>query len=200
MTYRVRRKFTSTTFCIDDQICKIFFSPEKEYREGFWLWKVCFAVGKSRRQLNDWFNDRKNKRARSLHKKMTGRTGMKAIRKGWEVVLRLRWVVQPGDAIELDCTSGDPERQFHAWSRWQRHHPEWVVNFDTKMYYWYRPPYADDPIWESFDITPVVPENKYVNTGGDRYFDCFLVRPKGGKKSISMQQTLELIGQVLPSA
>ncbi len=29
MTYRVRRKFTSSTFYIDDQICKIWFDPEK---------------------------------------------------------------------------------------------------------------------------------------------------------------------------
>jgi hypothetical protein len=40
----------------------------------------------------------------------------------------------------------------------------------------------------------------YENTVGERYFDCFRVRPKRGKKSVSMQQTLELIGQVLPSA
>ena len=71
MTYRVRRKFTSTKFCIDDQICKIFLNPLREYREGYWSWKVGFAVGKSNRQLNDWFNERKNKRSRSLHQKMT---------------------------------------------------------------------------------------------------------------------------------
>ena len=199
MTYRVRRKFTSTTFCVDDHVCKIFFSPEAEYKKGFWRWKVGFAVGKSKRQLNDWFNDRKNKRARSLHKKITGRTGLKTIRKGFEAVLRLRWIIQPGDAIELDCTSGDPAKQFHAWSRWQRHHPEWVVNNYTMIYYWYRPPYADDPIWESFDIIPIVPEDKYINTGGNRYFDCFRVKPKGGKESISIKQTLELIGQVIPN-
>jgi len=200
MTYRVRRKFTSTTFCIDDQICKIFFSPEREYKNGFWLWKVGFAVGKSKRQLNDWFNDRKNKRALSLHKKITGRTGMKAIRKGFQEVLRLRWIIPPGDCIELDCTSGDPDRQFRAWGRWHRYHPEWSINYETKIFYWYRPPYPDDSIWKSFDVIPITPDDRLANTVRERYFDCFRIKPKGGRKDVSMEQTLELIGQVLPSA
>ncbi len=124
---------------------------------------------------------------------------MKAIRKGFKEVLRLRWLIQPGDCIELDCTSGDPERQFRAWSRWHKHHPEWVIDYDKKIFYWYRPPYPDDAVWKSFDIVPIVPENIYGNTIGDRYFDCFRVQPKGGKKDISMDQTLELLGQVLPN-
>jgi hypothetical protein len=197
MTYRVRRKFTSTTFCIDDQICKIWFRPEKEYRKGYWFWKVGFAIGKSNRQLNDWFNERKNKRSKSLHKQITGRAGMKAIRKGFQEVLRLRWIVQPGDCIELDCTSGDPDRQFHAWSRWHRYHPEWVINYDEKVFYWYRPPYPDDAVWKSFNIIPITPVDRAANTAGEAYFDCFRAYPKGGE--LSMEQTLELVGQVLPS-
>ena len=199
MAYRVRRKFISTKFCIDDQICKIFLNPLREYREGYWCWKVGFAVGKSNRQLNDWFNERKNKRSRSLHQKITGRTGMKAIRRGFQEVLKLRWLMQPGDCLELDCTSGDPERQFHAWSRWHKYHPEWVINFDKKSFYWYRPPYPDDAVWKSFDITPITPVDRVANTIGEKYFDCFRVKPKGDKKEFSMEETLELMGQILPS-
>ncbi len=199
MAYRVRRKFISTKFCIDDQICKIFLNPLQEYREGYWCWKVGFAVGKSNRQLNDWFNERKNKRSRSLHQKITGRTGMKAIRRGFQEVLKLRWLMQPGDCLELDCTSGDPERQFHAWSRWHKYHPEWVINFDKKSFYWYRPPYPDDAVWKSFDITPITPVDRVANTIGEKYFDCFRVKPKGDKKEFSMEETLELMGQILPS-
>ena len=199
MTYRVRRKFISTKFCIDDQICKIFLNPLREYREGYWSWKVGFAVGKSNRQLNDWFNERKNKRSRSLHQKITGRTGMKAIRRGFQEVLKLRWLIQPGDCVELDCTSGDPDRQFHAWSRWHKYHPEWVINYEQKSFYWYRPPYPDDAVWKSFDITPITPIDRTANTTGEKYFDCFRVKPKGNKKEFSMEETLELVGHILPS-
>ena len=199
MTYRVRRKFISTKFCIDDQICKIFLNPLREYREGYWSWKVGFAVGKSNRQLNDWFNERKNKRSRSLHQKITGRTGMKAIRRGFQEVLKLRWLIQPGDCVELDCTSGDPDRQFHAWSRWHKYHPEGVINYEQKSFYWYRPPYPDDAVWKSFDIIPITPVDRSANTIGEKYFECFRVKPKGNKKEFSMEETLELVGQILPS-
>jgi hypothetical protein len=42
---------------------------------------LLFAIGKSNRQLNDWYRMRKNKRARSLKSKLTGRVGLKALRK-----------------------------------------------------------------------------------------------------------------------
>jgi len=124
MSYRVCRKFTSSTFQVEEQLCKIFLDPMVEYQPGYYIWNVGFAIGKSQRQLNDWYWKRKNKRARSLNNQLVGRSGLKAIRRGFEEVLRLRWCIEPGDGIVLDCTSGDPERQFHAWSRWHRRNPE----------------------------------------------------------------------------
>ena len=112
MTYRVRRKFTSTKFTVDGQLCKIFFEPMKEFLPGFYSWNVGFAIGKSSRQLNDWYWKRKNKRARSLYHQMVGRSGLKAIKRGFQEVLKMRWMVQPGDVVILDCTSGDTERQY----------------------------------------------------------------------------------------
>ena len=82
MSYRVRRKFTSSEFFVDGQRCKIFFEPDEEFEPGFWSWNVGFAVGKSSRQLNDWYRRRNNRRARTLQGKFTGRSGVKAILKG----------------------------------------------------------------------------------------------------------------------
>ena len=70
MNYRVRRKFTSSKFYVDGQLCKIFLEPMTEFRPGFYLWNTGFAIGKSNRQLNDWYWKRKNKRARSLMNKI----------------------------------------------------------------------------------------------------------------------------------
>jgi len=67
MTYRVRRKLISSKFKINNQLCKVFLEPWYEQTNGFWGWNVGFAVGKSNRQLNDWYHGRKNKRRRSLH-------------------------------------------------------------------------------------------------------------------------------------
>ena len=95
MSYRTRRKFTSTTFAVGDHLCKIFLQPVCEYRPGYWIWNTGFAIGKSRRQLNDWYWKRNNKRRRSLDGAFNGKVGIKAIRRGFMEVLRLRWVHCP---------------------------------------------------------------------------------------------------------
>ena len=197
MSYRVCRKTISTTFTVQGQLCKVFMEPVEQYKPTRWLWNVGFAVGRSRRQLNDWYWKRKNRRARSLEKQLVGTSGMRTITRGFNEVLRLRWFIPPGDAIFLDCTSGDPDRQFHAWSRWHRYHPEWCIDYDQKKFFWYRPPYPDDAVWDIFDITPVTPADPKANCVGERYFDCFRVRPKSSGSGLSMDQTLALLGQVL---
>ena len=199
MTYRISRHLTTSTFTVGNQLCKVFLDPMSEYRPGYWVWNVGFAVGKSRRQLNDWYNKRRNKRHRSLDRKIGGVSGLKTIALGAKEVLRLRWNIQPGDAIMLDCTSGDPERQFRAWIRWVRQHPEWVINYEEREFFWYRPPYVDDPIRQQFAIRAIVPEDPIANTFGERYFDCFRVAPKVPDTELSMEQTLGLLGQVLNS-
>ena len=75
MTYRIRRKFTSSTFEVDGQLCKVVLDPKWRNVHGGTAWNVGFAIGKSRRQLNDWYVERKNKRARSVKKHMNGKSG-----------------------------------------------------------------------------------------------------------------------------
>ena len=71
MSQRVRRKFTSSKFRVNNYLCKTFLEPVEEYDCGFYIWNIAFAIGKSNRQLNDWYRMRKNKRARSLKSKLT---------------------------------------------------------------------------------------------------------------------------------
>tara|TARA_Y100000015_G_scaffold43093_1_gene52194 strand:- start:943 stop:1563 length:621 start_codon:yes stop_codon:yes gene_type:complete len=175
MTFRVRRKFTSTTFFVDGQLCKVFLEPWGQFRKGFYVWNVGFVIGSSRRQVNDWYRKRKNKRRRSLEKRFIGKSGLKAIAKAFEVLRELRWVIEPGDCVLLDCTSGDPDRQFRAWQRWQRRYDDWVIDHERKEFYWHRPPYADDLAWKHFKIHGVIPPNPLESTAGQNYHDCFLV-------------------------
>lgn len=182
MTLRISRKNTSTTFRVGDQLCKVTMDPWGEYKPGHWLWNVGFGVGQSRRQVNDWYNKRKNKRTRRINGRIMGRSGVATISRAAQTVLQLRWNIQPGDAIVLDCTSGNPEQQFRAWTRWVRHHPEWVTDKEELKFYWFRPPYAGDLIWQStreqgLKIVPVTPENPLANTHGIKYFHCFELRP-----------------------
>jgi len=163
------------------------------------MWNVGFAVGKSRRQLNDWYQGRKNKRWRSLHQHLVGTSGMRTISKGFKEVLKLRWNIEPGDVICLDCTSKEPEKQFRTWMRWTKKHPEWTVDFQEKKFFWHRPPYPDDSIRQQFRIRPVTPADPLANTSESRYYDCFRVELKVPCTDLSMDQTLGLLGQVLNS-
>ena len=201
MTYRVCRHLTSSTFTVDGQLCKVFLDPQFEYRPGFWMWNVGFAVGKSRLQLNDWYWKRRNKRWRSLHQKLVGTSGIRTISRGFREVLKLRWNIEPGDIICLDCTSKDPEKQFRTWMRWapSKKHPEWTVDFQEKRFFWHRPPYPDDAIRQQFRIRPVTPADPLANTSESRYYDCFRVDLKVPCTDLSMDQTLGLLGQVLNS-
>jgi hypothetical protein len=199
MTYRISRHLTSSTFRVNNQFCKVVLEPVEEYRPGYWLWNFGLAVGDSRRQLNDWYYRKQNKRRRSLDARLTGRGGMKAFSKGVRTMFKLRWALQPGDVLVGDCTSSDPEKQFRSYWYWLRRHPEWVIDFEEKKIFWYRPPYVDDPIRQQFAIRAIVPEDPLANTFAERYYDCFRVEPKVPGTDLSMEQTLGLLGQVLNS-
>lgn len=139
MTYRPRRRMLTSTIKVGNHLCKVFIMPWQNVPDGTVVWKVGFAVGKSRRQLNDWFYFRQNRRYRSLHRQMTGTEGFKTIPRGFNEVLKLRWQIPSGDTIFIDCTSADPEKQWKTFSRWRRWHPDWFVNEALKEFYWTKP-------------------------------------------------------------
>jgi len=175
MTYRVCRKRSTTIFKINNQYCKLFLTPLYEYETGYWVWKFGFAVSKSKRQLNDWYRQKKNRRSKALHNQISGQAGMKPIIHGFRNVLLMRWNLEPGDCLFLDCTSKEPEKQFKAWSRWLPRHPDWEVDCINKKFWWHRPPYAGDQLYNMGRIIPVVPEDPLIPLVGEQYFSCFRV-------------------------
>jgi len=168
-----RRKFTTYKFFVEGQICKVFFQPQKEFKKGFWIWNVGFAVGKSNRQLNDWYWKRKNKRSRSIHRQMTGRKGIKTVTIFFKEILKLRWILEPGDVFYCDCTSFKPEQQFKIGLRFVRNHPDWAIDHDKKIFFWHRPPYSDDEIWDTHKIIGKLPPNPLLSMGNSQYVQCF---------------------------
>ena len=173
-----RRKFTTYKFFVEGQICKVFFQPQKEFKKGFWIWNVGFAVGKSNRQLNDWYWKRKNKRSRSIHRQMTGRKGIKTVTIFFKEILKLRWILEPGDVFYCDCTSFKPEQQFKIGLRFVRNHPDWAIDHDKKIFFWHRPPYSDDEIWDTHKIIGKIPPNPLLSMGNSQYVQCFDAFPK----------------------
>ena len=173
MNQRVRRKFTSYKFCVNGQICKFFLEPKKEYLPGFYFWNVGFAIGKSNRQLNDWYKEKKNKRANKLRKKLTGKSGIKPLSIAFRKMMELRWIMEPGDALVIRCHSLDPEKEFKALLRWQRKYSDWMVNEKDREIMWYRPPYPHEDIYERYNIIKKIPEDPFLIAQGSNYLLCF---------------------------
>lgn len=199
MTYRVCRKRSTTTFKINNQYCKLFLTPLHEYRPNHWVWKFGFAVSKSKRQLNDWYNQKKNQRSKLLHNQITGKAGMKTIIRGFENVLLLRWNIEPGDCLFIDCTSAESTKQFSAFSRWLRYHPDWEVDPANKVFWWHRPPYAGDPLYEMGQIIPVVPEDPLAPLVDEQYFSCFRVHFLPGVLEDMLQSMTQIKNQSSPA-
>jgi len=173
MNQRVRRKFTSYKFCVNGQICKFFLEPKKEYLPGFYFWNVGFAIGRSNRQLNDWYKEKKNKRANKLRKKLTGKSGIKPLSIAFRKMMELRWIMEPGDALVIRCHSLDPEKEFKALLRWQRKYSDWMVNEKDREIIWYRPPYPHEDIYERYNIIKKIPEDPFLIAQGSNYLLCF---------------------------
>lgn len=197
MSYRVNRKTMSSLYLVGEHVCKVFLEPIAEYEPGFWRWNVGLAVGKSRRQINDWYWCRKNKRARSLNAHLTGKSGVKTISRGFKEILRLRWQIQPGDCLTVGCTSAEPEKQFRAWCYWPKHYPDWVIDPVQHEFAWYRPPYPNDTVWRDFKVIGRTPSNPLGKVDADVYFSAFSLLPKDQHKPQSRIQTVDLCTQAL---
>tara|TARA_R100000353_G_scaffold133721_1_gene94801 strand:+ start:563 stop:1135 length:573 start_codon:yes stop_codon:yes gene_type:complete len=186
--YHLRRKFTTYKFFVEGQVGKVFLRPQKLWKNNFWLWHIGFAVGKSTRQVNDWYYRKQNKRARSVRKKLTGKSGTKFLIEGMRGVMTLRWNLHPGDCLYLDNTSSEPDKQFRAVGWLLRKHPEWTVDKEAKIYFWHRPPYSNDEIWNDYIAIPKTPANPLQSMANNQYFDAFSLLPRDQCKAKSKDQ------------
>jgi len=159
------------------------------------VWKFGFAVSKSKRQLNDWYQKKKNQRSRLLHTQITGKSGVIPIIRGFDCVLRMRWQLEPGDAVYIDSTSARRHTQFRAFLRWLPRHPDWEADCFNKIFWWHRPPYAGDPLYKMGKIIPVVPEDPLAPLVSEQYFQSFLFHPYPGVLEDMLQSKTETKNQ-----
>jgi hypothetical protein len=105
------------------------------------VWLASLAVGKSRRQINDWLKRKtKKKRVRRLDSYLTGRHANLVQGLG---VYKLRdWVqeLMPGDSITLRCESANPDKQFRVWKKWfqRKEAIGWDINEEFKSFFYYK--------------------------------------------------------------
>ena len=129
----------------------IYFKPENTYiklrlikwgrlqEQTFWL--LSLAISKSKRQLNDWLNKRKNKRAKKLSAQLIGNSGLLP---QLMAVRHLRvWTeeLHPGECIFFLCESKEKFKQFKVYSRWfkQRENNGWHTDPAKLLFYYVKP-------------------------------------------------------------
>jgi hypothetical protein len=140
MTYRILKKKKVFTVNIGEGYhLKMRLLPWIHTTKGC-VWLASLAVAKSKRQINDWMNRRKNARVRRLDMSLTGKigNGVQAV-----AIRQVRsWVsdLPKGDSITMRCESALPEKQFRVWKKWFERHEDmcWEINIDYKSFFFYK--------------------------------------------------------------
>jgi hypothetical protein len=100
------------------------------------VWLASLAVGKSKKQINDWLQQRKKRSVNRLSSKLTGKLGPRAQALAIRQVRQWIGELPPGDSLCLRCESALPEKQFQVWKKWFTKHEDkdWVINDEFKYF------------------------------------------------------------------
>ena len=106
------------------------------------IWLASLAVGKSKRQLNDWMNRRtRKKQVRCLDFNLTGKLTVKLMLQVMEQVHAWCDELNNGDMFVFNCESAEPQKQFRVWGKWlsrKEHGYTWVPNKELLSFYFYK--------------------------------------------------------------
>ena len=106
------------------------------------IWLASLAVGKSKRQLNDWMNQRtRKKQVRCLDFNLTGKLTVKLMLQVMEQVHAWCDELNNGDMFVFNCESAEPQKQFRVWGKWlsrKEHGYKWVPNKELLSFYFYK--------------------------------------------------------------
>ena len=105
------------------------------------VWLAALAVSKSKRQINDWLEDKKQRtRVRRLASSLTGKIGNRV--QGIAIRQVRKWVdeLPKGHSLTLRCESAVPEKQFRVWKKWfeRREDIRWEINEEHRSFFFYK--------------------------------------------------------------
>ena len=124
---------------INNYILKTKLTPDIKNKNNT-LWLFSFAIGKSTHQINDWLNQRKNKRATKLTIALTGKSSIApqifALRQLRQYINELK----QGDIIFFRCESKENIKQFNVWKKWFTKHEDirWEISEEHKSFFFYK--------------------------------------------------------------
>lgn len=106
------------------------------------VWLVCLAVSKSRRQINDWLNCRKNKRSRSLSKNMTGHSGPQPLYWAFYKLKTIEEHIPDWDSLWFwfDAIEKDKQRRVYIKGFNKYGNPNWQYLPEKDAFYFFKNP------------------------------------------------------------
>lgn len=112
------------------------------HTKGGCVWLASLAVGKSRRQINDWLKRKtRRKNVRRLDSCLTGKYSNLSQAIGIQQVRSWMQELLPGDSISLRCESANLDKQFRVWKKWFERWEDarWDINQEFKSFFYYKP-------------------------------------------------------------
>jgi hypothetical protein len=106
------------------------------------VWLGSIANSKSTRQINDWFQRRKNRRTRRLDGNLTGKAGNKVQALAIRALHEWLDYIPPGDSVVFRCEAAMPEKQFRVWKKWILRHNHYLqpdIDEELKSFFFYKP-------------------------------------------------------------
>ena len=134
-----RKKKTKTIVLPDGQLLKMRLLPWIRTEKGC-VWLASLAIGRSKRQINDWMDRRKKRSVAKLDKSLNGTLALKP------QIIAMRQVRQwvdelpKGESIALRCESTVPDKQFRVWKKWftKREDIRWEISEEHKSFFFYK--------------------------------------------------------------
>ena len=134
-----RKKKTKTVVLPDGQLLKMRLLPWIRTEKGC-VWLASLAIGRSKRQINDWMDRRKKRSVAKLDKSLNGTLALKP------QIIAMRQVRQwvdelpKGESIALRCESTVPDKQFRVWKKWftKRENIRWEISEEHKSFFFYK--------------------------------------------------------------
>ena len=106
------------------------------------VWLVCLAVSKSKRQINDWLNCRKNKRSRSLSKNMTGKSGPQPLYWAFKQLKKIEDYIPFQDSLWFwfDAIEKDKQRRVYLKGFSKYSNATWQYLAEKDAFYFFKHP------------------------------------------------------------
>jgi hypothetical protein len=138
MTLRTNRfKKTAVTKLPNGYLLKVRLIPW-EYDDQGCIWLASMAISKSMRQINDWMDEKKNRRSKLLSLSLTGLFASKPQIIAMKKVREWMKEIPKNDSILLYCESCLSDKQFKVWSKWftSREDEHWEIYPENKSFFY----------------------------------------------------------------